>query len=166
MVRIPSSRAARPGVLLALSGLLLTGALLVGACSSGASTASRTSKGGSSTATAKITADWTAFFKGSTSATKKITLLQNGSEFASFLKSQSKTSTGEAVSVKVTKVKVTSKSAATVTYTIYLGKTPELAGASGTAVFQKGTWKVSDASFCALLSLQGTASQVKACAKS
>ena len=92
-------------------------------------------------------------------------MLQNGSDFASFLKAQSKTSTGEAVSVKVTKVNVTSKSSATVTYTIYLGKTPELPGATGKAVYQNGKWKVSDASFCALLSLEGTASQVKACAK-
>ncbi len=166
MVRIPNSRGTRAGVLVGLSILVMAGSLLVTSCSSGASTATHTRKSGNSTATAKISANWTAFFKGSTPATTKVTLLQNGSEFAAFLKSQSKTSTGEAVSVKVTKVKITSKASATVTYTIYLGKTPELPGASGKAVFQNGKWKVSDASFCALLSLQGTASQVKACAKS
>ncbi|MGB9111886.1 MAG: hypothetical protein WCF24_04070 [Acidimicrobiales bacterium] len=165
-MRIPHSRGARPGVLVVLSALVVAGSLVFSACSSAASTANHTSKSGNSNTTAKITANWTAFFKGSTPATKKVTLLQNGSEFASFLKSQSKTSTGASVSVKVTKVKVTSKTSATVTYTIYLGKTPELVGSSGKAVLQKGTWKVSDVSFCALLSLQGTASQVKACATS
>ncbi len=162
MVRRTNRRGARPGPLFVASTLVVAGSLLLSACTSGASANGHTKTSG---ATKKITADWTAFFKGSTPATEKITLLQNGSDFASFLKAQSKTSTGEAVSVKVTKVNVTSKSSATVTYTIYLGKTPELPGATGKAVYQNGKWKVSDASFCALLSLEGTASQVKACAK-
>jgi hypothetical protein len=166
MVRIPNPRGARPGVFIAMSALVLVASLLLTACASGASPSSRAKTGGNSSTTAKISADWTAFFKGSTPATKKISLLQNGAEFASFLKAQSKTSTGEAVSVKVTKVKLTSKTSATVTYTILLNGSPELPGATGKAVLEHGTWKVSDASFCALLSLQGTASQVKACAKS
>jgi hypothetical protein len=160
MERRAKPTGARRGLLVLASNVVIAGSLLLSACTSGA-----LGNGHKSDATAKITADWTAFFKGSTPATEKITLLQNGSEFASFLKAQSKTSTGQSVSVKVTKVKVTSKSSATVTYTIYLGKTPELPGAKGTAVFQNGKWKVSDASFCALLSLEGTASQIKACAK-
>jgi hypothetical protein len=151
MVRIPNRRAARPGVLVAASALVAAGSLLLAACSSGPS-------GSGGNPVKQITANWTAFFKGTTPATKKTTLLQNGSQFA-------KTSTGRSVSVKVTKVKVTSSTSAKVTYTILLGGTPQLSGASGTAVLQNGKWKVSDASFCALLSLQGTASQVNACAK-
>ncbi|MGA8297775.1 MAG: hypothetical protein WB770_12105 [Acidimicrobiales bacterium] len=143
--------------------LVLSGSLLLSACSSGAT------GGGPSTgknAVGQITANWTAFFKGTTPATEKASLLQNGSEFVSFIKAQAKTSTAKSVTVKVTKVKLTSRTTATVTYTILLGGTPELSGSKGKAIFQNGKWKVSDSSFCALLSLEGTASQVKACAKS
>ena len=35
-----------------------------------------------------------------------------------------------------------------------LGTTPALTNQSGPAVYQDGTWKVGDASFCALLALE------------
>lgn len=165
MVRNANPRGARPGVLLAMSVLAIAGLSLLSACTSGGSTNAHKSNSSNSKTIKEITTDWTAFFKGSTPATEKISLLQNGSEFASFLKAQAKTSTGKSVSVKVIKVKVTSKTSATVTYDILLSGTVALPDATGKAVLQNGKWKVNDASFCALLSLQGTASQVKACAK-
>ena len=55
---------------------------------------------------------------------------------------------------KVTKVTVTSTTKATVAYNILLGTTPALTNQSGLAVYQDGTWKVGDASFCALLALE------------
>ena len=103
------------------------------------------------------------FFNGTTSAAKKETLLQNGKEFAAFLASQAKTAAARSTTVKVTKVELTSKTTARVTYTIYLGSTPAEPNAIGTALLQDKVWKVSDASFCALVSLEGTAP--KACSK-
>ena len=57
-------------------------------------------------------------------------------------------------SATVTKVTVTSPAQATVTYTVLLGTTPALTNQSGVAVYQNGTWKVGDASFCGLLALE------------
>jgi hypothetical protein len=105
-------------------------------------------------ATALITANWEAFFSGKTSAAKKITLLQNGQAFATIIQAQSGSSMATSASAKVTKVTVTSPAQATVAYNILLGTTPALTNQSGMAVYQNGTWKVGDASFCALLALE------------
>ena len=116
----------------------------------------------STTTTMKtIETNWTTFFKGTTPAAKKETLLQDGSKFATFLSEQAKSKAALSTSVKVTKVKLTSKTSARVTYTIYLGTTAAEPNASGTAVLQDKVWKVSDTSFCALVSLEGAAP--KAC---
>ena len=128
---------------------------LLSACSSSPSASSASGN------TAAVTANWTAFFKGSTPAAEKVSLLQNGSKFATFIKDQASSSTARSVSVKVKSVKFTSKSTAKVTYDILLGGTTGLPNASGTAILQGKTWKVSDASFCALLSLESA--KVSAC---
>ncbi|MGH3165228.1 MAG: hypothetical protein ACRDN0_04955 [Trebonia sp.] len=56
-----------------------------------------------------------------------------------------------AISAKVDSVKVTSATAATVTYDLTAaGQTVEKA-ATGQAVYEDGAWRVGDASFCGLL---------------
>jgi hypothetical protein len=105
-------------------------------------------------ATALITANWEAFFSGKTSAKDKITLLQNGQAFAAIINAQSGSGMASSASAAVTKVTVTSPAQATVTYSILLGTTPALTNQSGLAVYQNGTWKVGDASFCGLLTLE------------
>jgi phage-related baseplate assembly protein len=107
-----------------------------------------------SSATALITANWEAFFSGRTSAPKKITLLQNGQTYAAVINAQSSSSLATSASAKVTKVTATSPTQATVTYNVLLGTTPALTNQSGLAVYQNGTWKVGDASFCGLLALE------------
>lgn len=139
----------------------IVGALLLSACSSSPSANSHTSGANNSAAIAQVKSNWTAFFKGSTSGAKKVSVLQNGAQFASYIESQAKSSLGRSVSVKVKKVVVTSSTKAKVTYDILLNGTPQLTNASGTAVLQEGTWKVSDTSFCALLSLENA--HVPAC---
>jgi hypothetical protein len=49
---------------------------------------------------------------------------------------------------------VTSATQAKVVYDVLLSGTPALTNQAGTAILQGGTWKVSAASFCALLALQ------------
>jgi len=105
-------------------------------------------------ASAKVTADWEAFFSGKTAAATKISLLQNGQAFASVINAQAGLSLARSASAKVTKVTVTSPTQAQVTYNVLLGTTPALTDQSGVAVYQNGTWKVGDASFCGLLALE------------
>ena len=111
-----------------------------------------TGAGASSGATATIKANWEKFFAGSTPNSVRESLLQNGSTFAKTISGMS--AMGASASAKVSKIQMTSSKQATVTYTVYLGGKPALPGAKGVAVLENGTWKVSDASFCELLTLQ------------
>lgn len=113
-------------------------------------------------AIAKIKANWEAFFSGSTSAATKISLLENGTAFRALIDAQAATALGHSAAAKVTSVKLTSSTQATVTYEVLLSGTVALPHATGTALLVNGTWKVSDTAFCALLSLQGT--RAPACA--
>ena len=120
------------------------------------------STGGSSAAVAQITAVWEAFFSGKTSAAKKISLLENGSKFASVIDAQAGSSIATGAAAKVTAVVVNSATSAPVSYDILLNGVTALPNQTGTAVFQGGSWKVGDVSFCQLLKLEnaGTAPSV------
>ena len=135
-------------------GLALVAALAACGSSSTSSASVPPSTRPPASATALITANWEAFFSGKTSAAKKITLLQNGRAYAAIIDAQSGSGMASSASTSVTKVTVSSPAQATVTYNILLGTTPALTNQSGVAVYQNGTWKVGDASFCGLLSLE------------
>ena len=135
-------------------GLALLAALAACGSSSTSSASPPPSTHSSPSATALITANWEAFFSGTSSAATKITLLQNGQAFATIINAQSGSSMARSASAKVTKVTVTSTTQATVAYNILLGTTPALTNQSGLAVYQNGTWKVGDSSFCGLLALE------------
>ena len=113
-------------------------------------------------AKAQITTNWEAFFNGQTSASKKITLLQNGDKYAAVIRAQAGSGLASTAGAKVTAVVVNSPTKATVSYDITLSGTTALANQTGTAVYQNGTWKVGDVSFCQLLKLEnaGTAPSV------
>lgn len=147
-------------------GLVLAAA--IAACSSSSSSSSSTpaasptsapssaapssGSGTSSATTATIKANWEKFFSGSTPSAERVSLLQNGQTFAKTIGAMS--ALGSSASAKVSGVQLTSSKQATVTYTVYLGSTAALPNAKGVAVLENGTWKVSDASFCELLTLQ------------
>jgi hypothetical protein len=145
---------ARRIIIAPVLGLALLTALAACGSSGTSSVSPPPSTHSPASATALITANWEAFFSGKTSAAKKITLLQNGQAFATIITAQSGSSMASSASAKVTKVAMTSPTQATVTYDILLGTTPALTSQSGLAVYQNGTWKVGDASFCALLALE------------
>jgi hypothetical protein len=113
-------------------------------------------------AKALITANWEAFFNGSTSAAKKISVLQNGDKFAVIIKAQAGSGLASTAGAKVTAVVVNSATSATVSYNITLSGATALANQTGTAVYEDGIWKVGDVSFCQLLKLEnnGTAPSV------
>jgi hypothetical protein len=125
------------------------------------SSAPASSPGGGTSANAKaqIKANWEAFFDGQTSAAKKISLLENGQKFASVINAQAGSGLASSAGAKVTAVVVNSATKATVSYDITLSGATALANQTGTAVYQGGTWKVGDVSFCQLLKLEngGTA---------
>ena len=105
-------------------------------------------------AAAAIAANWEAFFSAKTSNSKRVALLQDGTQFASVIKSQSGSSLAALATAKVLNVTVNSATQATVKYDILVGGTPELKNQTGTAVLQSGTWKVGVASFCGLLIIE------------
>ncbi|WP_298211291.1 hypothetical protein [Ferrimicrobium sp.] len=138
---------------------LMTASALLAAC--GSSSSSATPKKAPS-AKVTITKAFETFFDGTSPAGTKISLLQNGEEFTSVIKAQAGSSIAKGTSAKVSKVTLLSPAAATVVYTIYLAGQPALKNQSGEAVKVGGIWKVGDASFCGLISLEGT--KVPACA--
>jgi hypothetical protein len=102
---------------------------------------------------AAITTNWEAFFNAKTPVSKRVSLLQDGSQLQSIIQSQAGTGLAALATAKVTHVTVNSPTQATVTYDILVGGTPELK-TTGTAVLENGTWKVGVASFCGLLTLE------------
>jgi hypothetical protein len=95
-----------------------------------------------------------AFFNPNTPASKRISLLQDGQQFASIIKAQASSGLAAAASAKVTKVTLISATQAKVTYTILENGQPALQNQTGISVYQDGTWKVGIASFCSLLALE------------
>ncbi|MGH3398023.1 MAG: hypothetical protein ACRDPO_25380 [Streptosporangiaceae bacterium] len=119
-----------------------------------ASTSTSAPTSGNSAAEKTIAANWVAFFNAKTPTSKRIALLQDGSAFATVIKSQAGSGLAGSASAKVTKVTVTTPAQAKVTYDILVGGQPALSGKTGVAVKQGGTWKVGVASFCGLLALE------------
>jgi hypothetical protein len=140
--------------------------------STSAAAAPSASSSSSSTAIAgdqkTITTNWTAFFSPKTPVAQRISLLQDGSEFASIIRAQAGGGLASSASAQVTKVTVISTTQAAVTYNILLDGSPVLKNQSGTAVYQDGTWKVGVGSFCGLLTLEngGNSSKLPAACKS
>ena len=110
----------------------------------------------STSAQAKIVADWEAFFSGSTPPSRKVALVQDGKSFAKVIDSQSGSPLAKSVAAKISKVTLDSSSKATVRYSLTLGGKPALSNQQGEAVLESGTWKVGVQSFCGLLALEQT----------
>jgi hypothetical protein len=91
------------------------------------------------------------FFSSSTPNSKRVQLLQNGSQFSSAVSSFASSPLAAAVTSKVDSVALSSATEAKVKYDLSAAGTTVASGASGTAVLQNGTWKVGDDVFCGLL---------------
>ena len=122
--------------------------------SSGAASSASASSGtssGSSAAVTEITTNWTAFFNSSTPNSKRVQLLQNGSEFSASIAAFASSPLAAAVSSKVDSVTLDSATKATVKYDLAAAGATVATGATGSSVLQDGTWKVGDDVFCGLL---------------
>ncbi len=162
--------AARRVILTPVLGLALAAA--VAACgSSGSSSTSSSSSSPATSATssapatgnaaAQITANWEKFFSASTPTSQRVTLLQNGTAFATAIASLSHLVSG--LGATVTSVTVNSPTSATVTYNLTAGGSSLLSHQTGMAVYENGVWKVGDASLCGLLKLAPGATLPAAC---
>jgi hypothetical protein len=120
------------------------------AATTSAATASSSAAAGGS-AVAQITANWEAFFNPATPNSKRVQLLENGSEFASAISAFSASPLAQQVSSKVDSVSVTSATKANVKYDLTAAGTAVATGQTGTSVLQDGVWKVGDDVFCGLL---------------
>lgn len=118
-----------------------------------------TGSGGSTSAADKaaITSAFVTFFSGETPGSKKITLVENGPAFSAVIDAQAGSGLSKSTTASVSKVTVTSPTQATVVYTVSLGGVPALKNQPGSAVKDGGQWKVSASTFCALLTLEGSA---------
>jgi hypothetical protein len=122
--------------------------------SSGSTTSATSAPAAPSGAQAQIEANWAAFFLSSTPISRRVALLENGSQFQSVIKAQASSPLASSATAKVTEVTLTSPTQAKVIYTIFVGGAPALTKQSGVAVKQNGIWKVGDQSFCGLLAVE------------
>jgi hypothetical protein len=108
-------------------------------------------------AVAAITANWETVFNGQAPLPRRLALVQDGAQVASFVEAQAKTSFGKAAvgsSAKISSVTITSPTQATVHWNLLLLGTPLLKNQVGTAVYLGGVWKVAIGSFCGLAYLE------------
>ncbi|MGV9265984.1 hypothetical protein ACWDRR_15145 [Kitasatospora sp. NPDC003701] len=110
------------------------------------------------TATNQVTANWEKFFDPTTPIPEKASLLQNGDVLLPALEGFSQDPRVGQVKARVTNVAFTSPTDATVTYELSLQGTVIEPSATGQAVLDNGTWKVSRSSLCGLLTQAGAAS--------
>jgi hypothetical protein len=116
-----------------------------------AGASSAPASGGSSAAIAEIKTNWETFFNSSTPNSKRLAVLQNGSQFSAAVSSFASSPLASAVSSKVDSVTLTSATQASVKYDLTAAGTSVASGQTGTAVLQDGVWKVGDDVFCGLL---------------
>lgn len=111
----------------------------------------------------EIKQNWQKFFDPATSTEEKQAVLENGDRMGPVLQAFSGDERGGQVEAKVSKVEFTSPTEANVTYDLTLKGATALPGASGTAVEQDGTWKVSVKTLCALVQMSGNGSPIPGC---
>jgi hypothetical protein len=130
------------------------------ATSSGATTAAA-----KAAATAQIKHNWAVFFKSATPHATAASLLEDGQNLGAAVKFAAKiakaSGTKEAATVR--KVTFTTPTSATVVYTLYGNGKPLLPNADGQAVLVGSTWKVSQATFCTLVTLGAAGKKVPGC---
>ena len=127
---------------------------------SSASSPASSGSGGSSAAESAIKTNWVAFFSAKTPVPKRVSLLEDGSQFSALISAQAKNSLAASASATVNSVSGITATQAAVTYTINALGSPVLPNQKGTAVYQDGTWKVGLTSFCGLLQLEKSSGAV------
>ena len=113
--------------------------------------------------TKEITDAYTTFFNGKTPAADRTALIENPDGFSQVLAGMASDTRAQGTGVTVKGVTLTDDTNADVSYDLLLNGAPVMPGQTGQAVKVDGKWKVAGATFCALLSVQGTGAQIPAC---
>ncbi|WP_105972705.1 hypothetical protein [Streptomyces geranii] len=111
----------------------------------------------------EVRQNWVKFFDPAVSLKEKQAVLENGDELGLLLQAFSGDQRGGQVEAKVDDVEFTSPTTASVNYALLLEGATALPNASGTAVEQDGTWKVTVNTLCALVGLSGNATAAPGC---
>jgi len=111
----------------------------------------------------QIRTNWQKFFDPAVPLDDKAALLENGDKLRPLLESFSNDPRGGQVQAVVDKVEFTSPTGADVTYALTLKGATVLPGATGTAVLQDDTWKVSLKTLCGLVGMDGNATPAPGC---
>ncbi|MFJ9605119.1 hypothetical protein ACIRS1_02025 [Kitasatospora sp. NPDC101176] len=106
----------------------------------------------------EVTANWEKFFDPATPIPDKAELLQGGDALLPALQGFAQDPRVGQVQAKVTDVAFTDANDATVTYSLSLQGTVVEPAATGQAVLENGTWKVSRSTLCGLITQAGGAS--------
>ncbi|MFD8523271.1 hypothetical protein [Streptomyces capillispiralis] len=106
----------------------------------------------------EVKQNWEKFFDPRTSLDDKKKLLQHGQFMGPVLEAFSGDERGGQVKAQVTEVSFTSPTEADVKFALSLKGVTALPDASGKAIEEDGTWKVSVKSLCALVELSGDGS--------
>lgn len=143
----------------ALVLVVALGATLAGCSSSPSPSPTTPATGAASTGptadpVTQITANWEEFFNAKTANDRRAQLIEDGPAFAATLQAQASNPLAASATAKVSKVTLSSPTQAAVTYSILVNGQPALPDQQGVAVLDGGTWKVSAASFCSLLTLE------------
>jgi hypothetical protein len=125
--------------------------------------ASGTAPADPAAAKTQITQNWQKFFDPATSLADKATLLENGDQLKPVLQGFAADPRVGQIKATVTDVAFTSPTTATVTYSLALQGTVVQSNATGKAVLQNGTWKVSLATLCGLVALSGNTTPIPGC---
>jgi hypothetical protein len=127
------------------------------ACGGGSVGAPSTTTGMSNSE--QIKAAYVEFFSSKTPLATRVSLLENGSKFEPLISALAKNPLAKDTSATVSSVTISNPIYATVVYTVHISgvAVPGLKNRTGTAVRRSGgPWQVGDASFCALVELQGS----------
>lgn len=111
----------------------------------------------------EVRENWEKFFDPKVSLKDKEAVLENGAKMRAVLAGFSGDERGKQVAAEVGEVEFTSAKEADVTYALTLKGATALPDASGTAVHQDDTWKVSVKTLCALVKMSGNASPGPGC---
>lgn len=131
--------------------------------SSAAATSGAAAPAADPAVTKEITDAYTTFFNGKSPVADRTALIENPDGFSQVLAGMATQAQAQGTSVTVKGVTLADDTHADVTYDLLLNGTPVMPDQSGQAVKVDGKWKVAGATFCALLSIQGTGAQIPAC---
>ncbi|MGW0537740.1 hypothetical protein [Streptomyces sp. NPDC003032] len=111
----------------------------------------------------EVRENWEKFFDPEVSLKDKEAVLENGAKMRAVLEGFSGDERGKQVAAEVGDVEFAAADEADVTYALTLKGATALPDASGTAVNEDDTWKVSVKTLCALVKLSGNASPGPGC---